>query len=145
MKILRNVKSEITNLPWTQTEKDNALARCRIGQRGWRTKKIVLCLSAVTDEKGHPWENENESSRRLYEYWRSISQACVVGRRHHQYEDALRYVQKAPDDIHWTIDRTEFDELIATKKDSAPDPDGIPYDAYRCAGGLDSQFLFKRL
>ena len=50
--------------------------------------------------------------------------------------DILRYVQKAPDDIRWTIDRTEFDELIAVKKDSAPGPDGIPYGAYRCAGGV---------
>ena len=32
-------EAEITNLPWTQTEKDNALARCRIGQCAWRTKK----------------------------------------------------------------------------------------------------------
>ena len=37
----------------------------------------------------------------------------------------------------------EFDELIATKKDSAPGPDGIPYGAYKCAGGLGSQFLFN--
>ena len=64
------------------------------------------------------------------------------GPRHHLYENILRYVQKAPDDIRWTIDRTEFDELIAMKKDSAPGPDGIPYDAYRCAGGLGSKFLF---
>ena len=28
-----------TNHSWTQTEKVNALARCRIGQRAWRTKK----------------------------------------------------------------------------------------------------------
>ena len=41
----------------------------------------------------------------------------------------------APDDIRWTIDKTEFDELIALKKDSAPGRDGIPYGAYRCAGG----------
>ena len=58
------------------------------------------------------------------------------------FEDILRFVQKAPDDIRWTIDKTEFDELVATKKDSAPGPDGIPYGAYRCAGGLGSQFLF---
>ena len=32
-------EAEISNLPCTQTEKDNALARCRIGQRAWRTKK----------------------------------------------------------------------------------------------------------
>ena len=66
-----------------------------------------------------------------------------VSKAHHQYEDILRFVQKAPDDIHWTIDRTEFDELIAMKKDSAPGPDGIPYGAYRCAGRLGSQFLFN--
>ena len=29
------------------------------------------------------------------------------------------------------------------KKDSAPGPDGIPYGAYRCAGGLGSQFHFN--
>ena len=32
-------EAEITNLPWTQTQKDNALARCRVGQRAWRAKK----------------------------------------------------------------------------------------------------------
>ena len=115
-------EAEITNLPWTQTEKDNAPARCGIGQRAWRTKNPVVCLSAVTDEEGHPLENEDESGRRLCEYWGSIFQARVEGPRHHQYEDILRYVQKAPDDIHWTIDKTEFDELIAIKKDSAPGP-----------------------
>ena len=90
-----------------------------------------------------PLENEDESSRRLCEYWRSIFQARVEGPRHHKYDDILRYVQKAPDDIRWIIDRTEFDELIAMKKDSALDPDGIPYGAYRCAEGLGSQFLFN--
>ena len=136
-------KAEITNLPWTQTEKDNALARCRSGQRAWRTKKQVLCLSVVTDEEGHPLENEDESGRRLCEYWGTIFKARVEGPRHHQYENFLRFVQKAPDDIRWTIDKTEFDELTAMKKDSAPGPDGIPYGAYRCAGNLGSQFLFN--
>ena len=121
-------------LPWTQTEKDNALAKCRFGQRAWRCKKTVVCLNAVTDEDGHPLENEDESGRRLCEYWGSIFQARVEGPRHHQYENILRYVQKAPHDIRWTMDRTEFDELVALKKDSAPGPDGIPYGAYRCAG-----------
>ena len=117
-------EAEIMNLPWKQTEKDNASARCRIGHRAWRAKKTLLCLNAVTDEDGHPLENDDESGRRLCEYWVSIFQARVEGPRHHQYENILRYVQKAPDDIRWTIDRTEFDEIIALKKDSAPGPDG---------------------
>ena len=34
---------------------------------------------------------------------------------------------KLPDDINWTIEKTEFDELLALKEDSAPGPEGIPY------------------
>ena len=76
----------------------------------------MLCLHAVTDEDGHPLENEDESGRRLCEYWGAIFQAPVEGQRHHQYENVMRYVQKAPDDIRWVIDKNEFDELMATKE-----------------------------
>ena len=117
---LEEREAEVTNLPWTQTEKDTALARCRSGQRAWRNKKPVFGLCAVTDERG------------------TIFQA-----KHHQHEDILRYVQQAPDDISWTIDQAEFDDLLALKKDSAPGPDGIPYGACRCAGDLGSKFLLN--
>ena len=43
------------------------------------------------------------------------------------------------------LTKAEFDDFLALKKDSARGPDGIPYGAYRCAGGLGSQFLFQRL
>ena len=36
----------------------------------------------------------------------------------------------------------DFDEMSATKKESVPGPDGIPYGIFRCVGGLESQFLF---
>ena len=41
------------------------------------------------------------------------------------------------------MDKQEFDENIATKKDSAPGPDGVRCGIYRCAGGLGSHFLFN--
>ena len=119
-------ETEISNLPWTQTEKHSALARCRFGQRAWRPNIPYT----VTDEDGHHLEAEDESRRRLCEYWGSIFQVRVEGPRHQQSEDILRYVQKAPGDIRWTIDRSEFDDLIASKKDSAPGPDGIPYGVF---------------
>ena len=62
-------ETEVSTHPWTQTEKDIALARCRNGQRAWRNKKLVLTLSAVTDEEGDLLENEDESGTRLCEYW----------------------------------------------------------------------------
>ena len=100
------------------------------------TKKPVLSLSAVTDEEGHPLENEDESGRRLCEHWRTIFQARVEGPRHHQHEDILRFVQQAPDDICCAFHKTEFDELFALKKDLAPGTDGIPFVAFWCAGDL---------
>ena len=55
----------------------------------------------------------------------------------------MRFVQHAHDDINWTIDQAEFDDIIAFKKHSAPGPDGIPYGASCSAGGLGSKFLFR--
>ena len=62
-------EAEVSTLPWTQTEKNITLARCRSGQHAWRNKSLVLTLSAVTDEEGHPLESEDESGRRLCAYW----------------------------------------------------------------------------
>ena len=101
----------------------------------------MLSLSAVTGEEDHPLKNEDESGRRLCEYWRTILQARVGDPGHHQHKDFLRYVQQAPDDIRWTVDQTEVDDFHALKKDSAPGPDGTPRGAYRCAGGLGSKIL----
>ena len=68
----------------------------------------------------------------------------MEGPRHlHQHEEILRFVQQAPDDIRWTFDKTEFDDLLALKKDPAHGPDGMPYGVYGCAGGLGSKFLFN--
>ena len=102
----------------------------------------MLSLSAVTDEEGHPLDNEDDSGRSLREYWGTIFQAREEGPRHHQHEDILRFVHHAPDDIRWTVDKTEFDDLLALKMDSAPGSERIPYGVYRCAGGLGSKFLF---
>ena len=63
----------------------------------------MLCFHA-TDEDGHPRENEDESVRRLCEYWRTIFEARVEGERHHCHEIILGYVQNAPDDIRQEID-----------------------------------------
>ena len=105
-------EAEVSTLLWTQTEKYIALARCRNGQRAWRNKKPVLFLSAVTDEEGHPLDNEDDSGRRPCEDWRTIFQAREGGpRHHHHHEDILRFVQHAPDDIRWIIDKTEFVQL----------------------------------
>ena len=102
-KSLRNEKLR-SQTSLGQTDKDTALARCRGGQRAWPNKKPMLSLSVVTDEEGDPLENEDESEH----VWkaRDITSTMII----------FRYVQKAPDDFRWTIDKTEFDDLLALKK-----------------------------
>ena len=119
----------------TQTEKGNALTKCRLGLRAWRAKKPMLCLLAATDEDGHPLENGDESGRRPCDYWSTIFQARAEGPRHHQYENI-------PDDIRWVIDKNEFDELMAAEKDSTPAPDGIPYSGTIPALFAESRTVF---
>ena len=101
----------------------------------------MLCLHAVTDKEGHPLEDEDESGMKLCTYWSKIFES--EGERHLAHETILEFVHKAPEDTQLTIDKREFDDMIATKKESAPGPDGIPYSIYKCAGGLGSRFLFS--
>ena len=137
----------------------NAKLRSRISL-GRRQKKTLLQPDAEVDsvhgvtrnlcylsvlslmKRAIPWKRKMNQEEDC-EYWGTIFQARVEGPVHHQCEDILRYVQQAPDVIRWTFDETEFDDLLALKKYSAPGPDGIPYGACRCAGGWGSKFLFN--
>ena len=144
MKISQNEKQKLETLPGHRRKKTMPWRSADL-DFAWRAKKPVLCLHAVTDKNGHPLENEDESGRRLCEHWGTIFQVRVEGQRHHHHENILRYVQKALDDFRWVINKKEFDELMATKKESAPGPDGIPYSLHRCAGRLGSQFFLQSL
>ena len=50
-------ETAVHGLPWTQTEKDNALAKCKLSLRARVSKKPMLCLHAVTDEEGCPLDD----------------------------------------------------------------------------------------
>ena len=81
----------VHDLPWTQTEKDNALAKCRLSLRAWVSKKPMLCFHAVTDEEGRPLDDEDESGRRLCTYLGGIFEARSDYERHHAYETIPDY------------------------------------------------------
>ena len=93
----------------------------------------MLCLHAVTDQEGHPLEDE--SGMFSCTQWCKIFESRTEGEQHPAHETILEFCTK------WTIDKQEFDEMIVTQEESAPGPDGIPYGIYRCAGGLGSSFL----
>ena len=101
-------EAAVHNLRWTQTEKDNALAKCRLSLRAWVSKKPMLCLHPVTDEEGRPLDDEDESGTRLCTYWGRIFEARSEDERHHAHETILGIVHTAKEDIQWTIDKQEL-------------------------------------
>ena len=114
--------------------------RCRSGQRAWRNKKPVLSLSAVTDEEGHPLENEDESGRRLLSIGEPFSRHARKARGITSMKTFCGMSNRL---LMTSVGPLIRLSLFAVKKNSAPGPDGIPYGAYRCAGGLGSQILFN--
>ena len=48
-------EAEVTNLPWTQTEKDTALARCRSGQRVWLPRNLYCLSVLLLMKRATPW------------------------------------------------------------------------------------------
>ena len=50
-------ETAVHGLPWTQTEKDNALTKCKLSLRAWVSTKPMRCLYAVTDEEGCPLDD----------------------------------------------------------------------------------------
>ena len=69
----------------------------------------MLFLHAVTDDDGHPLEDEDESGMRLCTYRGKFFESRIEGERHHSHVTLLEYVQKAPDDIQLEIDKCEFE------------------------------------
>ena len=85
----------------------------------------------------HTLENEDDSGRRLCEYWGTSFQARQEGPRH--LCDICNKLLMTSVGLLTGLNLTTS---LLFKKDLAPGPDGIPYGAYRCAGGLGSKFFF---
>ena len=54
----------------------------------------------------------------------------------------LSFVRPALHDMKWAIGLDDFEELLASKRESAPRPHGLPYSVHRSARGIGARFLF---
>ena len=84
----------------------------------------------------------NEAEQRLCQHWGNIFRPRCDGIPNDQTELALAVVQPATHDLNWTIGLDEFQDHLASKRESAPGPDGLPLSVYGSARGLGAKFLF---
>ena len=59
-----------------------------------------------------------------------------------QAQVILSFVQTLLRDKNCFIHFDEFEKLLASKRESAPGPDGLPNSVYRCAGCIGAKFVF---
>ena len=78
---------------------------------------LNMCYISMLSQmkKDIPWKMKMNLEEDFVSIGETV-QAREEGSRHHQHEDLWRYVQQAPDDISWTIDQAEFDDLFALKE-----------------------------
>ena len=48
-----------------------------------------------------------------------------------------------PSDYRWVLTKDEFLSFIASKRHTAPGPDGIPYDIYAIGGGIPGDIFYQ--
>ena len=65
-----------------------------------------------------------------------IFEARKGNNQDHSSKTILSYVQRVFDDVHWTLRKENFYDVLATKEDFVP---GLPY---RCVGAIAGQILY---
>ena len=132
---IRAHEEELLGLDVSQAEKDIALFKCLSSQQSWAAKKPKLTANAIPDVNDFPIFDPDEAAQRPCQHWSSVVGARCSNMPNDPAQVILPFVQPAPRELIWSIGLEEFEELPASKRDSPPDPDGLPNRKCRCAGG----------
>ena len=57
-----------------------------------------------------------------------------------QADTMLSFVVPALREKNWAVEFSALEEMLASKRESAPGPDRLPYCVYRSAGGVGAKF-----
>ena len=108
-------------------------------QQSWAVKKPKLTIHSTSSADDGPIFDPDEAARRLCQHWDGIFSARSTSIPNGRAE-------LAPPELICNFRLDEFEErrkeLLASKRESAPGPDGLPYGLYRSAGGIGAKFLF---
>ena len=144
---MRAYEEELLGVDVNQAEKDMTLAKCVSSQQSWAAKKPKLAIPAISNVDDVPIFEPDGAARRLCQHWGGIFCARNGDVPNDCAEAMLALVQHALPDLRWNMGLDEFEEILASKRESAPGPDGLPKSLYRSAGGVGPDFssLLTRL
>ena len=106
----------------------------------WRRAHRRSGLTGVLDDNGNEITDGDEAIAHLLRHWAVIFGDKIIDEAE-AHRIAAKYVKPFPD-IQWTMDLGQFASMLASKVDSAPGPDGIPFSALRAGGPLLCTLLY---
>ena len=139
---IRDYEEELLGFEANQAEKDMTLARCIASQQCWAAKKPKLTIHAISDVDGVPTFDPDEAAHQLCLHWGGIFCARDTVVPNDGADAMVALVQPSPPDVRWSIEMGEFEELLASKRESAPGANCLPSSVYRSAGGIGAKVLF---
>ena len=99
-----------------------------------------LTIHAINGSDDAPIFVPDDATRRLCQNWSGIFRARDYGIPAEQADTMLSFVVPALREMNWCIQFSALEEMLASKRESAPGPDGLPYSVYRSAGGVGAEF-----
>ena len=117
---IRAVEEELLGLGVNQAEQDMVLSKCVSSQQHWAAKKAKLTISVISNADNVPIFDPHEVARRLCLRRGDIFRARTSDMPNDRAETMLEFVQTAPPELSWNIGLDELEELLASKRESAP-------------------------
>ena len=99
-----------------------------------------LTIYAINGSDDAPIFVPDDAARRLCQNWSGIFRVPDYGIPAGQADTLLSFVVPALREMKWATEFSAFEEMLASKRESAPGPDGLPYSVYQSAGGIGAKF-----
>ena len=116
------------------------LSNCASRKQSWAAKNSKLTIHAINGCDDAPIFVPDDATRRLCQKWSGIFRAGDYGIPAGQADTMLLFVVPALREMNWAIEFSALEEMLASKRESAPGPDWFPYSVYRSAGGVGAKF-----
>ena len=129
---------ELLGLDVNQAEKDMSRAS---SQQSWTVKKTKHTIHGISDSDDAPMFDPDECAQTVPALERHL-QGTMCRQPERTADPMFSFVEPAPHNLKWIIEFSKCVEMLASKRESAPGPDGLPFSVYRSALGIGAKFPF---
>ena len=115
-------------------QRRHGFVQLRFKQEELGRQEPKLTIHVINGSDDAPIFVPDDATRRLCQKWSGVFRARDYGIPAEQSDTMLSFVVPALREMIWAIEFSALAEILASKRESAPAPDRLPYSVYRSAG-----------